>query len=81
MKRMRTLNQTLAYIKENDPGSCISMNWLRTLIVSGEVPSHKAGRRYLVDLDALEQYLANPPERKKVEEEKPYYGYIRRVRQ
>ncbi len=62
--RMRTPAQALAEIKQQDPHSCVSLNMIRRLIKTGEVPSVAvcSGRRRLVNLDALMTYLENPPE-------------------
>jgi len=64
--RMRTPAQALEEIKQQDPHSCVSLNMIRRLIKTGEVPSVAvcSGRRRLVNLDALLTYLGNPPENK-----------------
>jgi hypothetical protein len=62
MARMRTIQQTIDYLKAQDADTAVTKYWLHGLLVSGAVPYHKAGRKWLVNLDALEQYLAKPPE-------------------
>jgi len=66
--RMRTIPQAIEYLKEKDPDSCVNEWWLRTQLKRGAFPYHKAGKRFLIDLDALEQFLANPPAEKPEED-------------
>jgi len=74
--RMRTISQTVQYIKQSDPESCLSEWYLRGLVKSGKLKCHKAGNRYLVNIDSLEEYLKNPP----VTEGQPY-GIVRKISQ
>lgn len=57
MPQMRTIESAYREIKENDPQSCITKNALRTLVVSGGIPSVKVGAKYLVDLEAVQLYF------------------------
>lgn len=57
MPRLRTLNETLKYVKELDPQTALTANALRRMVVSGQMPHIKAGKKYLVDLDLLFEYL------------------------
>lgn len=57
MVKMRTLSETLKYIREADPDTALTANALRRMVVSGQVPSIRAGKKYLVDLDMLFAYL------------------------
>ena len=59
--RMRTIPAAIDYFKAQDPKTYINEWYLRGLVKSGVFPCHKAGKRILVNLDALEQYLLNPP--------------------
>ncbi|SHH87202.1 DNA-binding protein [Desulfosporosinus lacus] len=76
MAKMRTIKQAIQTIKEQDPGSCFSEWWLRQLVKSGKLKCHRAGNRYLIDLDSLSQFLENPPI---TEEVKQPYGTVRRI--
>ena len=58
MARMRTISQTMKYLKEKDPDTSITEWWLRSMLRSGELKSHRAGNKYLVHLDYLELYLS-----------------------
>ena len=61
MARMRTISQALEYLRKQDPDSAITEWNLRTLLRSGKLKHHKAGNRYLINLDYLEEYFSNPP--------------------
>lgn len=53
MRRMRTIQQAASEIRESDPSTAVREYHIRQMVLSGELPSHKAGRKYLIDLDAL----------------------------
>ena len=57
LRQMRTLSSAIAEIKEQDPGSCITLWHLRQMVLSGELPSHKVGRKYLICMQTLEAIL------------------------
>jgi len=78
MARMRTILQAVNQIREQDPGSSISEHWLRCLVRSGKLPCHRAGAKYLVDLDALEDFLVNPP--REASPVVPEYGKLRQIK-
>lgn len=61
MTRIRTIKQAVQSIKEQDPESCISEWWLRQLVKTGKFKCHRAGNRYVIDLDRLLEFLKNPP--------------------
>lgn len=74
MPRMRTIQEAYKAIKETDQQTAITPHAIRRLIINGDIPSIKAGNKYLVDLDTLEAYLKNPaPERNSA------YGSIRKI--
>lgn len=55
--RLRTLSDTYAFIKDIDPDTAVTANAIRCLVVSGQVSSVKVGKKYLVDVDHLMDYL------------------------
>lgn len=57
LPRMRTLTEAYECIKEADPQTAISANYVRCLIVSGAIPRMKCGKKYLVDVDLLVEHL------------------------
>lgn len=57
--RMRTIDQAYEYIKREDPDTCIAKTYLRRLCQSGKLPGVvTVGRKYMINLDMLELYLA-----------------------
>ncbi len=79
MPRIRTIDEACAEIKTMDPQSAFSAHRLRCMIKSGEFPAHRAGRRYLVNLDALLEYLETPPTMHQESETGWHESGIRRV--
>jgi hypothetical protein len=75
MARMRTIKQAIQSMKEHDPDSCFSEWWLRQLVKTGKLKCHRAGNRYLIDIDLLEEFLKNPPNKDDI---KPV-GIIRKI--
>lgn len=58
--RVRGIRPSVEEIKELDPNTSFNEYALRQLIKSGAIPYMKSGRRILIDLDTLLEYLANP---------------------
>ena len=56
--RMRTIQQCAAYLKEQDPRSCIGEWCIRQMVNRGEIPIIRSGRKILVNLDMLIEYLS-----------------------
>lgn len=82
MTRIRTIDGAYKYILENDQESAITKTAFRRLIVSGKIPSFKQGVKYLVNLDAVDDYLGgmfNPGEKAEEDETDFYHNTIRRV--
>jgi hypothetical protein len=77
MARMRTIKSAIEYIKHQDPSSCVTEWWLRQLAKSGRIKAHKAGSKYLIDIDYLEEFFKNPPEEE--EKQATEYGELRKV--
>lgn len=74
LPRMRTVAQIKAmFAAEGEAG--ISERELRRLAKSGAIPSLMAGRKLLINLDALIAYLNNAC----ISSEQPYAGGIRRI--
>ena len=55
--KMRTPAGCVAYLKEQDPDCAITEHYIRRLIKTGQLPSVRAGVKYLVDVDKLISYL------------------------
>lgn len=57
MIHTRTIREAAVDFKERDPQTCLTETAIRTLVRSGQVPSVKVGKKYLVTIEALEEYL------------------------
>lgn len=60
--RMRTINEAYNEIKTLDPNTAITPHAIRQLVIEDKIPHIKAGRKYLLNLDVLQNYLTNPAE-------------------
>lgn len=58
MPRMRTAGKVYELIREEDPGTEVTLHYIRQLIASGKIPSTPVGRKRLVDADAVIAYIA-----------------------
>ena len=56
--RMRTIQQCAAYFKEQDPGTSVGEWCIRQMVNQGEIPVVRSGRKILVNLDTLIEYLS-----------------------
>ena len=78
MRRLRTINEAVRYLKQQDPETSMTPYFIRRMIVDGQVPTIMAGKKYLVDLDCLlahlDQQLESTPE-----SENPVRGVIRQI--
>lgn len=55
--RLRTAEGALAIIKADDPGTAVTLRHVRRLIATGAVPHIPVGRKKLVNVDRLMDYL------------------------
>ena len=60
MPHYRTIRDAAAHYRGLDPGTAITENYIRRLVVTGAVPAAKSGKKYLVSLEALDDYFQNP---------------------
>ncbi len=58
LPRMRTIEQAALWLRQADPDTAFTKTALRRLVVTGQFPSVRVGQKYLVNLDALEDFLA-----------------------
>lgn len=58
MPRMRTAGKVLEIIQAEDPGTEVTLHYIRQLIKTGAVPSVAVGRKRLVDADDVIQRIA-----------------------
>ncbi len=59
LPRMRLLKEAAAEIKQIDPGSAVTPYFIRQLALEGKIKSVMAGRKRLINLDSLIEYLDN----------------------
>ena len=57
--RMRTIKECMEEIKKLDPNTAFREYCLRDLVLNGEIPSISAGKKRLINLDVLFDYLNN----------------------
>ena len=50
MRRMRTIDEAAAFLRQADPNTAVTKTALRRLVTSGQIPSVRVGAKYLVDL-------------------------------
>lgn len=65
MQDIRTIKEAAAHYRAADPNTALTEYAIRTLVRTGQGPSARVGKKYLVSLEALEAYLAGsapPPE-------------------
>lgn len=55
--RMRTIDAAIRELKEADPETAITKYYLRQLIVTNQIPHVKAGKKYLLNMAVLEDFL------------------------
>jgi len=77
--RVRTISQLYKEVKRIDPDSALTPTALRRLVISGKIPSARAGKKYLVTVEALEAYM-NGSTQSAAHDPAPGYGQIRPVR-
>ena len=58
LSRMRTLDECFAEIKAMDENTAISKYYIRRLALSGKIPVVMCGRKRLINLDGLINYLS-----------------------
>ena len=58
MLHTRTIREAAAWFKSQDPQTCLTETAIRTLVRMGQVPCVRVGKKYLVTLEALEEYLS-----------------------
>jgi len=76
MARMRYPEQALELLKQEDPETQVTLNFIRSLLKRDAIPYVKIGRRHLLNYDALVEYLAKG----NTQEEAAPLGAIRRVK-
>lgn len=55
--KMRTIREASEHIATVDPETALTQTALRRLVKTGAIPSVRIGTKYLVALEAVEEYL------------------------
>lgn len=76
LPRMRTLDETMKILREMDPDTSVSKYYVRQLALSGKISTRTTGRRRLINVDALIEYLSKVDDRPA---DSPATGRIRRI--
>lgn len=62
MPRMRTIAEAAKELKEIDPLTAITPYAIRQMVLSGEIPHINVGKKRLINMDVLENYLSSRSE-------------------
>ena len=57
MARIRTIESAYREIISQDPNTSITKYYIREIVINGKIPFRKSGKRYLFDMDTLNDYL------------------------
>lgn len=57
MARMRTINEALALIKEDDPDTAVTYNMIRRLVKEKAIKYFFSGKKIILDFDDLLKYI------------------------
>lgn len=60
MAKFRTIQQAYECLKSQDADTAITYHALRKLVVSGQLPSMRVGKKYLIDMEMLSDFLQMP---------------------
>ena len=60
MPRMRTVNEAARELKALDPHTAMTAYHIRCLCLTGTLPTVKAGKKILLNLDTLIEYMQDP---------------------
>lgn len=60
LPHMRTVSEAAKELKRIDPNTAVTEYHIRQLALSGVLPRVKAGRKLLINLDTLIEYLTDP---------------------
>lgn len=62
--KARKIKSSLEEIKTEDPNTCLTEYAIRQMVINGEISHIRRGRKILIDLDELKEYLSNGAKRK-----------------
>lgn len=78
--KMRTVSEAAQELKALDPHTAMTPYHIRRLCLDGVLPTVKAGKKILLNLDLLLEYMADPTADKfKTHQSVPTVNGIRRI--
>ena len=77
--RMRTINEAAEELRQLDPHTAMTPYHIRRLCLDGVIPTVKAGKKLLLNLDLLLEYMSNPTADKFQPRPVPTVNGIRRI--
>ncbi len=60
MARLRVLNDAYMYIVSEDPETDLTKHGLRRYVLEGKIPSLQNGKKRLINLDDIDNFLSTP---------------------
>ena len=57
MPRMRTIQEAAKELRQSDPNTALTPYAIRQMVLKGEIPCVRAGKKRLINMDILEAYL------------------------
>lgn len=57
IKRLRTIDQAYRELKAMDPDTAISKHYIRSIVLTGQMPHLQVESKRLIDLDDLMTYI------------------------
>lgn len=58
MNKIRTINQTIQLLKEQDPDTAITERALREAVKNGKIPCRNGGNKILLNFEAVCEYFS-----------------------
>lgn len=62
MARWRKIREAYAEIKSADPNTALTESAIRRMVQRGDIPSHRIGTHYLINLDDLDALCTPQPQ-------------------
>lgn len=79
MIRMRLIREAYLQIKNDDPGTALTLCALRRVVKENKIPIIKVGRKILLNYDALLDYLNSQNVKNKEQNTNQNPGIVRKV--
>lgn len=57
--KLRKIKESITEVKTEDPNSSLTEYAIRQMVINGEISHIRRGRKILIDLDELKEYLSS----------------------